>query len=226
MPLAVLGAGFPRTGTLSLKLALEKLGFGPCHHMAEIFQHPEEVPLWTRAFNEDGIDWDEVLAGYNSATDAPSCFAFPELAARYPKAKVILSIRSAESWWKSASATVMQAGNRNSQGAPAPPPSMLAMFESLGKFMARHNRPHVDPMNATPETSMAAFNAHNERVRRIVPAERLLVFEAKQGWEPLCKFLGVPIPEIPYPRINTTEEFLARAPLLDRGEVPALPKLS
>ena len=218
MPLKVIGAGYPRTGTLSLKLALEHLGFGPCHHMIEVLHHPEQAVLWGRAFDEDGIDWDEVLAGYNSCTDAPSCFVFNRLAGRYPNAKVILSIRSAESWWKSASATVF-AGRDG-----GPPGPVRPMLEKLFKYAMKYDRPVANPMEPNAEAAMATFNRHNEEVLKTIPRERLLVFEAKQGWEPLCKFLGVPVPSIAYPRVNTTEDFQTMN-ANGEGEPPPIPPI-
>lgn len=217
MPLKVIGAGYPRTGTLSLKLALEHLGFGPCHHMIEVIHNPAQALLWAHAYDEDGIDFDEVLKGYNSSCDAPSCFMYRELAARYPDAKVVLSIRSAESWWKSASSTVMKVG----AGGP-PFPAVRDMMENIAKYAQRHGRPIHNPAISDPEAAMSVFNRHNEEVRRTIPRERLLVFEAKQGWEPLCKFLGVPVPSIPYPRVNTTEEFQAG---FAEGKPPPIPRL-
>lgn len=215
MPLSVIGAGYPRTGTLSLKMALEYLGFGPCHHMIEVIHHPDQAVLWGRAYDEDGIDFEQVFAGYRSCCDSPSCFMYREIAARYPDAKVVLSIRNAESWWNSASATVMASG-----GAPGP---TVPMLEKIGKYAQRHNRPIVDVVNPDRESEMAAFNRHNEEVMKTISPERLLVFEAKQGWEPLCKFLGVPVPTIPYPRVNTTEEFQTR---ITKGEgPPPIPRL-
>lgn len=208
MPLTVIGAGYPRTGTMSLKLALEHLGFGPCHHMAEIIRHPEQATLWARAFGGDSIDWDDVFAGYSATTDAPGCFVALELAGRYPDAKVILGIRSAESWWASAQATVMSDANRdrmmNSPAAAAIGPMMIKMRE----YLARDGEGAAfDPTQPDPGAAMAAFDRHNERIRRSIARERLLVFEARQGWEPLCEFLEVPVPDSPYPRANSREEF-------------------
>jgi hypothetical protein len=202
MPLKVIGAGLPRTGTLSLKLALEQLGFGPCHHMSEIFPHPEQATLWADKLSGAPLDWDDVLKGYNSATDAPSCFFYKELMARYPGAKVILSIRSAESWLRSAQATVM------SPQSPANRPEILPeAFARMFQVMQKATADRIKFDGTDPQGSIAAFERHNEEVRRVVPKERLLVFEASQGWEPLCRFLGVPVPETPYPHTNSTENF-------------------
>src|SRR5262249_34691649 len=98
MPLKVIGAGLPRTGTNSLQIALEQLGFGPCHHMYELLADPSQWPSWLRVYDGEHVDWEELYRGYNSAVDAPSAFLWRELAAAYPDAKVILTVRSPEDW--------------------------------------------------------------------------------------------------------------------------------
>jgi len=128
MPLNVIGAGIGRTGTQSLKFALEQLGAGPCHHMIEVFRHPEQFALWEQVFDERPLDWEDVFAGYRSSCDAPSAFVYRELAERYPDAKVILTTRDPESWWRSASATILSV-RRATGKAPQDTP--------LGKMMAK-----------------------------------------------------------------------------------------
>jgi len=204
MPLEVIGAGSPRTGTASLKVALEQLGFGPCHHMGECFAHPEQFALWERVFEEkEPVDWEVVLKGYRSACDAPSVIVYRELAERYPKAKVILTTRDPESWWRSTQATVTQASAHAAQVGPENP--VVKMMIKLTEYRAR--RGIGRPMEH--DAAIADFRRHNEEVRRVIAPERLLVFEAKQGWAPLCKFLNVPVPDAPFPHANTTEQFQA-----------------
>jgi hypothetical protein len=211
MPLSVIGAGYPRTGTMSLKLALEVLDLGPCHHMIELFQHPEQWPKWSKVFDGEAIDWDDVYEGYKSATDAPTCWFYRELAERYPQAKIILSLRSAESWWRSASATVMSAMNRDRM-AESP---MASLMTKMGAYMVKRGAMGVTgnaPQGAfvtQPDqaTAMAAFEAHNAEVQKVIPKDRLLIFQAKDGWGPLCEFLGVPVPDRAYPHVNSTAEF-------------------
>lgn len=219
MPLKVIGAGYPRTGTMSLKLALEHLGFGPCHHMAEILQHPEQATLWTQVFSGDPIDWDDVFAGYRSATDAPSCFVALKLAERYPDAKIILSIRSAESWWESARATVMSDANR--EGMMRSPNAALIgpMMAKMREYFGRDGEdPALDPERPDRDSAIAAFDRHNERIRESIASERLLVFEAGQGWDPLCEFLGVPVPDREYPKANTRQDFHEMVSRIHAGE--------
>ena len=217
MPLKVIGAGFPRTGTTSLKLALEELGFGPCHHMIEVFQHPQQPSLWTRKFNGEPVDWEELLEGYSSLTDAPGCFFYRELAEYYPGAPVILSLRSAESWWNSASTTVMSPRTRE-RIVDVAGGGMPAMFQAMSDFLGRRDGEQSSwhGMTASKEAAIASFERHNANVRAFIKPERLLVFEAKEGWEPLCKFLRVPVPDKPYPRANTREDFGARNPATAR----------
>lgn len=206
MPLEVIGAGQGRTGTHSLKLALEQLGFGPCDHMSElIFQHPERFRLWERVFeDEEPVDWEEVFRGYRSTVDAPSVFVYRALAELYPKGKVILTVRDPESWWRSASETV-HASRKFGQSAESPINRLMARAEAYRK---RHGGP-PDFLGLDHDAAIAAFNRHNEEVRRVISPERLLVFEVKQGWVPLCQFLNVPVPATPFPLTNTTEEFQA-----------------
>jgi hypothetical protein len=202
MSLKVIGAGFGRTGTRSLKEALEILGFAPCHHMMEVFTHPEQVPFWDRVALGQKYDWEEVFADYQSSCDWPSCTFYKELADRYPQAKVILSLRDPKSWYKSVSNTIMPAMKK--PGPDSPGPHLPGVF---GPILIGENTFAYDFSEAH---MIDVFERHNAEVKRTIPAGRLLVFEASQGWEPLCKFLGVKLPAVPYPNMNTTEEFQAR----------------
>lgn len=203
MTLAVIGAGFGRTGTTSLKLALEMLGLGPCYHMTEVFKNPGHAELWSAA--ADGpIDWESLLAGYPSAVDWPSTFFWRELANLYPQAKVILSVRSTESWVKSVHQTIFRAIGSDIEDKPPYVVSQMLMARKLIFDKTFDGRP-----NDVPHIS-AVFEKHNDEVRRTIAPERLLVYQSSDGWEPLCTFLGVPVPDAPFPKANTTEEFQAR----------------
>lgn len=204
MSLKIIGAGFGRTGTSSLKSVLEKLGFGPCHHMYEIITHPEQAVHWNTLANGGTVDWEKVFEGYNASLDWPSCKYYKELALRYPDAKVILTIRDAKSWYKSVCETIMPAmkgptilPNGKRVGPPGDFVEKLVGEQTFGKDFSEANM-------------TAIYQRHNEEVQRAIPKERLLVFKATDGWAPLCAFLGVPIPDEPYPRLNTTEDMLAR----------------
>jgi len=196
MTLRVVGAGLGRTGTLSLKVALERLLGGPCYHMAEVFAHPEHVRSWHDAARGQMPDWKELFAGYHAAVDWPASAFWPELIETFPDALVLLSVRDADAWWRSANGTIFPTIDR-ADG------DWRAMVEDL--FASRFT-PALDDRDAC----ITAFERHNAEVRRRVPASRLLEWRASDGWEPLCAALGVPTPQDPFPRVNTTEEFHAR----------------
>ena len=196
-----MGTGFGRTGTLSLKAALAELGLGPCYHMTEVFQHLEHIPLWSAAAHGKPTDWNALFAGYGSTVDWPSTRFWRELIHAYPDAKVIHTERDPEVWWKSYSQTIAPA----LQDSAIPPPlqpwtDMANLIVTEQTFGGRNDKDHV----------LSVYNAHNAEVRRVVPANRLLVYDVAQGWEPLCGFLGRPVPATPFPKTNSTAEFQAR----------------
>ena len=198
MALKVISAGFGRTGTLSLKQALEQLGFGPCHHMMEVIGNGEQqVPLWNGAL-AGKPDFEAIYKGYSSAVDWPSAAFWRELADYYPDAKIILSSRSAESWYNSISETILA-----TVWAPESwPPQAVEWFTMVNKVLERSLG-----TARTKDALIEVFHAHEAAVKATIPAGRLLVHSAKDGWEPLCTFLGVPVPEGDYPRTNSKEEF-------------------
>lgn len=197
MALKVIGTGLGRTGTMSLKLALEQLGLGPCHHMVEVFMHPESVPLWVEA-GRGRADWDRLFDGYSSMVDHPGCRFWRELMDYYPDAKLIHTVRDPNKWFDSTQATIFAPGG----GATNPSEPMKDFFDMvMEEYQGRHNE---------RDYMVEHFQRHTDDVLATVPPERLLVFEAAQGWEPLCAFLGVPVPDKPYPRENSTADFQAR----------------
>ncbi len=202
MSLSVIGAGFGRTGTLSLKLALEQLGFAPCHHMMEVFANPGQAPVWLSAAKGEEVDWSELLADYKASVDWPSCHFWRDLATHYPEAKVILSTRDPRRWYKSISETIFpaMAGEMPGEGGAADVISMARHIVSENTFGGRTDEAHV----------LDVLARHEAEVKRTVPAGRLLVFNVAEGWGPLCRFLEVPVPDMPFPRTNSSEEFRAR----------------
>lgn len=202
MTLRVIGAGVGRTGTYSLKLALEKLGFGPCHHMEEvIFDMPRHVPLWAAAA-KGKPDWEEIYRGYTSAVDWPTAGFFRELSKTYPSAKFVLTSRSTESWVESFSATIYKL----LADADRAPPEMKDWLAMGAAVIAKTGFPAgLDGAGLTK-----AFVAHAEAVKAAIPANRLLVYQVKEGWGPLCDFLGVTAPDEPFPRTNDRGEFWDR----------------
>jgi hypothetical protein len=192
----VIGAGFGRTGTMSLKVALEELGYGPCYHMTEVFDNLEHLPLWEAAVRGEPVGWEKIFASYQAAVDWPAAAFYKELMKEYPEAKVLLSVRDPEKWYESTKHTIYTMAD-----VPDPSP-MLRMATKLvweqtfsGNF---ENRQHA----------IEVFERHNEEVKKHVSSERLLVYEVKEGWKPLCEFLAVEIPKDKgFPHLNDTEAF-------------------
>jgi hypothetical protein len=199
----VIGAGFGRTGTLSLKLALELLGVGPCVHMMPLLDDPERAALFHRAADGDLASLDKALEGCRSTVDWPGTYFWRELVERHPAAKVVLTVRDPQRWYDSAHGTIFQAASnaRETTGDAAVVLGMLRAIVWQGTFGGRF---------ADREHALRVFTEHNEAVRRAVPAGRLLEFEVSQGWPPLCDFLGLPVPDAPFPRTNDSATFQAR----------------
>jgi Sulfotransferase domain len=196
MGLKLVGAGLGRTGTLSIKLALEQLGFGPCYHMTELFMHPTHAALWERA--ADGHpDWETLLSGYASTVDYPGCTFWRDLARSYPEAKVLLTVRDAHAWFDSTQQTIFSERNIQSIQGGSPLKEFFDKTVLRGFGDRIHDR----------EFMIDHFARHNAEVERTIARERLLVYEAKQGWDPLCAFLGVPVPGQPFPHVNSREEY-------------------
>lgn len=210
MTLRIIGAGFGRTGTVSTKAALEILGFGPCYHMREILQrrpgfNEGHLELWSEharakaAGHPAPIDWDQVFAHYDACMDHPTCLYYEELMERYPDAKVVLNVRDSERWFRSWQ-TLFDG---------------LGFIRKLAWFVPRIRRALdiVDTLIKDgemggvieAESNIAIFERHNQHVIDTVPADRLLVFDVKQGWEPLCEFLGVEVPDEPFPHLNESK---------------------
>jgi hypothetical protein len=203
MVLRVIGPGFGRTGTMSLKNALETLGFGPCHHMEEVFAHPEQVPYWEAVAAGRAVDWDAVFAGYHAQVDWPGAHSWKELAAAYPEAKVILSVRPEDSWWRSFSSTIgvlMDDPGQKSAG----PPHIQAMLSAVIDMVQNQT---FGCKVTDREGALAAYRLRTQQVRAAIPADRLLVFDVVEGWAPLCRFLDVPGPDSAFPHVNSTEDF-------------------
>ena len=208
----VIGAGFGRTGTTSLKSALETLGFAPCYHMTEVFARPRDAETWRAAWRGKPVDWDAMLGSYEAAVDWPACTFYAELMERYPGAKVLLSVRDPERWYESTRTTIYElsrvtAGSRTARAAFG----LVSLF-TFGGF-ARTGAGEEIIWNGTFDGrfedrahAIEVLERHNEEVKRRVPPERLLVYEVKEGWGPLCEFLGVPEPDEPFPRLNDAAE--------------------
>lgn len=211
MPLKVIGAGLGRTATFSLKFALEHLGLGPCYHMSEVFaQARKNVPLWIDVV-EGKPDWDTIFDGFQSTTDYPACTYWRELADRYPDAKVVLTVRDPDSWFDSVSQTIFSEQMQGSlAGTPAGAMMQGAIFDAFGDRVS--DRAFMTDW----------FARRNQDVIDALPPERLLVYSPKEGWEPLCSFLGVPVPDDPFPRVNSRDEISQASD--DQGGLPPDPE--
>jgi len=196
MSLQVVGAGVGRTGTHSLKIALEQLLGGPCHHMVEILGNPAQMPAWTDAINGRPVDWTEMLAGYRSIVDWPGGSFWRELHAANPEALILLSVRDPDDWYRSATNTIFQTFDNL-------PPEARPWMESVRKLLHDRFSDQFDDKDAM----IAAFNRHNDDVRREAPASQLLEWQPGEGWEPICERLSVPVPSEPFPVTNTTDDF-------------------
>lgn len=205
MTLKIVGAGFGRTGTKSLKEALERLGFGPCYHMTELHHDPERLRFWREAADTGKTDWDALFDGYTACVDWPAARYWRELADFYPDAKVLLTVRSAQSWVKSIQSTIFTSLRTVSEMPPGMERDRRAMnYDIIVKrtFDARlDDREHL----------ISVFNDHVAEVQRTIAPDRLLTYDVAEGWGPLCEFLGVSTPDQPYPFTNTTADFKKRA---------------
>ena len=199
--LDIIGVGFGRTGTLSLKNALERLGFGPCHHMLGLFERPDEIPLWKRAGQGESVDWEQVYAGYRSTVDWPGARFWRELVAEYPESKVILTVRDPKKWYDSARNSIYASMIPPDPGTDPVFTQMRDMSEEVvwkGVFDGRFE---------DVEHAIEVFENHTKAVRQEVPADRLLVLDVGDGWKPLCDFLDVPIPDEAFPWLNNRTKF-------------------
>ncbi|MBA3943841.1 MAG: sulfotransferase family protein [Herpetosiphonaceae bacterium] len=195
--LKIIGGGFGRTGTLSLKVALEALGFAPCHHMYEVYQHMETLfPRWEAVAAGTPSDWTSIFSNYQATVDWPACNFYAELMQTYPDANVLLSVRDPEQWYESTRVTLYD-GTRQLVAADEP---MTRRFgEMVNKIVWQDT---FDDRFEDKAYAISVFNRHIEAVKRNVPAEKLLVYNVKEGWAPLCAFLGVPVPDQPFPHLN------------------------
>jgi hypothetical protein len=206
----VIGVGFGRTGTLSLKAALERLGLGPCMHMIPVLEDPERARLFRKAVAGDDASLDAALDGYRSTVDWPGTYFWRYLVARYPHAKVVLTVRDPQQWYDSAFRTIYRA-------ATAPRPADDGMATAIDMAHAVVWDGTFDGRFGDRDFAVRVFTEHIEAVRREVPAERLLEYEVAQGWEPLCGFLGRPAPPEEFPRLNDSATFAEMAARFQNG---------
>ncbi|KAI7882023.1 hypothetical protein K492DRAFT_145421 [Lichtheimia hyalospora FSU 10163] len=208
-PLQVIGAGYGRTGTDSLRTALNMLGYN-CHHMREMFQYGRHPEKFTEAFKhpEKPVEWDTIYEGYDAAVDWPTVAFIDRLMVQYPDAKFILTIRDADSWYKSVKNTIWRVQHKTqAKDAPADlPEDIKNQFEMIRTIVLDGAFDDLDRF-LDEERIKGLYNAHNEWVKKNIPSDRLLIMELGEGWERMCKFLDKPVPSEPYPRVNSTDSF-------------------
>ena len=221
--LRLIGAGFGRTGTASLKTALEALGYGPCYHMLEVITHPAYAGVWNDIVHGAPADWPAVFAGYRATVDWPGCSFYQELMQVYPEAKVLLSVRDPDLWYESARATIYRTrefARAIAARDPSQPPRASDEVRAVMITELIWKRTFDDRFEDR-DYAIAVYRRHNDEVQQRVPADKLLVYDVSQGWEPLCAFLGVAVPEHqPFPHANDRAEFLARVPFLSPTQSP------
>ena len=201
--LRVVGAGLGRTATHSLKLALERLTGGPCYHMTETFSRPEHTAVWQAALDGSPPDWNRFLAGWTATVDWPACAFWRELADANPDAPVVLSLRETpQAWWRSVEHTIVA-------NLKVPVPDDRPDWQERRRLTLAMLEQRLTPDWSDPDAAMAAYERHADEVRRAIPARRLVEWRADDGWGPLADALGVPVPDEPFPRTNSTAEFRA-----------------
>jgi len=225
MSIKVIGAGLPRTGTNTLKQSLEQLGNKHVYHMKELLVNPEKLHLWKTLDETGDTDWDALYEGYDGTVDFPGYPWYKEHMKRYPDAKVILTVRDFDAWYKSVDSTVFRAG-------PQTPGEKIKMMGKLLTSARARNvvkcikwfkkcffAERLQGKFEDKEFAKKFWEDHIAEVKAYVPADKLLVYDVRDGWAPLCKFMGVPEPDEPLPHLNKKENFKAMLPKLMKGEM-------
>ena len=209
----VIGVGGPRTGTTSLKLALEMLGYNKCYHMKELLNNPDQVVYWEELFQTGKTDFETLFDGYQAITDFPGHLNYKALYEQYPDAKFILTDRDPESWYQSLSNTVYQA-NHPSIGRKLTLMRKMLFSVRLRKIsrvfkLLKNNlwQGFFKGQFKDKELAIKRYNDFNEEIKQTIPPDKLLIYKVSDQWEPLCKFLELPIPKEDFPHLNKREEF-------------------
>ena len=216
MPLKIIGAGFGRTGTNSLRLALNMLGAGPCYHMHEVKHNPGHHRRWHEIANGENPDWEALFGGYQAAVDWPSTHYWTQLLDQYPDSKVILTIRDPEEWFRSFSNTIHKAIHLDI-------PEDLEEDKKLHRLMVYKiiAEETFKGNSADKDFAIRVFQQRTADVKNYVRPDRLLVYDVREGWAPLCLFLGVPEPEVPFPKTNSTADFISSTPDAFKAQMKA-----
>ena len=203
----VFGTGFGRTGTMSLKIALEELGIGPCYHMKEVVFHPSHIKIWYDISRGEDPNWNHLFRGFNSAVDFPVSLFYKQLMSKFPDAKFILTLRDFDKWYISTSNTIYK--------VPSILPSWFKqVVYPIRLFIAMQvNLIWVGLFNnkfSDKESAKKVYYEHIESVKKTIPSDKLLIYHVSKGWGPLCEFLNVAVPKIPFPKVNDTAEMLRK----------------
>lgn len=217
----IIGAGFARTGTLSLKHALQKLGYAPCYHMDEVFKNPDHMAKWRDLAEGQPVDWEAFLGEYQAGVDFPVSIFYEELFTQYPDARVILTTRDPDRWYSSALETIYTMSHSVPWYVKYILPR-VARFEEMVRYVVWQK--YFNGRFTDKQYAIEKFKKHNETVKQTIPPEKLLVFQVKDGWEPLCTFLEVPVPDVPFPNINDKKSMQRRVQVM-KGLALLLPLL-
>ena len=202
MALDIIGPGFGRTGTSSLKTALEHLGFGPAHHMFEVRDNPAQVAHWQALARGERPDWDDVFRGYRSQVDWPGARYWRELAAHYPDAKVIMTVRDPDDWYDSVKATILELMAARGHVDDPHMANLVEMAHAIVEVA------EFDDRMRDRQHAISVLNARIAEVKQTIAPSRLLVFDVSEGWGPLCTFLGCDVPAITFPKLNSSKQFV------------------
>lgn len=209
----VIGAGFPRTGTTTLKRVLETLGYDKCYHMKEFLVNPDHLKYWKEVDEKESTNWEELFRGYKACVDVPGYPYYQILMKQYPGAKVILTIRPFDQWYSSASETVLKAGPQTileklSMLLKLPfNPRLRKVIKAIQFFERIFWDEQFNNKFTDKEYAKEIYESHIEQVKNTVPEQSLLVYDVRQGWEPLCGFLNKSIPDEEFPHLNKKENF-------------------
>lgn len=214
MSIKVIGAGHGRTGTHSLKLALEELGFGRCYHMSELLEHPERIQHWEALYSGNPVDWNALFDGYQATVDYPANLCYQKILTNYPDAKVILTVRDPESWYDSVRSTTNRVNFQKpwqllSLVLRLPFSSYLQHLMRVFKLAFNYWQLAFDGKFKNKAYAIQKYLDYNQKVQNTVPANNLLLYNIKDGWEPLCQFLNKPIPNTDFPHSNDRKSFHA-----------------
>lgn len=213
MSIKIIGAGFPRTGTSSLKVGLEMLGFDECYHMKNLLINPYKLPYWNELETKGTTNYEELFEGFQAIVDIPGYLYYQTLMDQYPNAKVILSTRDFDGWYDSINSTLVKAVYPNFDF------KLMILRNAIFRPVVFKSKKCVDMVKRTffenqfegnfsdKARAKELYYRHHETVKQTVPEDKLLIYKPGDGWEPLCTFLNVPVPEQEYPHLNKKENF-------------------